>query len=87
MNTIKSCDKLEARIPGGRLHEIKNHAQRYDGGSLDRFILRAIDIAIQRDLDVEKVIDESMSRHWAQEAEKHRWDGVPEECREYPYKG
>jgi len=85
-----SCHELvQVSIPKGRAYSIKEHARKYDGqqNSLNRFIMRAIDIAIQHDKDIEKMIDDGMSRHWAQEAERHRWDGVPEECREYPYKG
>ena len=48
--TAKAYDRLAVVVPKGQREEIKAHAEKYDGGSVNGFINRAIREAIERDL-------------------------------------
>ena len=48
--TAKAYDRLAVVVPKGKREEIKAHAEKYDGGSVNGFINRAIREAIERDL-------------------------------------
>lgn len=45
----KAYDEIKVRVPKGRKEEIKSHADKYDGGSVNGFIKRAIDETMERD--------------------------------------
>jgi len=63
---IECVKILQISIPAGRVYSIKEHARKYDGqqNSLNKFILRAIDIAMLHDQEIEKEIDAAMSEYW-----------------------
>ena len=46
---IKTLDELKIRVPKGKKAEIQAHAEKYDGGSLNGFVKRAIDETMERD--------------------------------------
>ncbi len=46
---IKSLDEIKIRLPKGQKELIKAHAKKYDGGSVNAFISRAILEAMKRD--------------------------------------
>lgn len=39
----KAYDEIKVRVPKGQKDNIKAHAERFDGGSVNGFITRAID--------------------------------------------
>ena len=45
----KTYDRINLTVPKGQKEMLKAHADRYDGGSVNAFINRAIDMQIQRD--------------------------------------
>lgn len=42
-------DDIKVRVPKGQREVIKAHAEKYDGGSVNAFIQRAIAEAMERD--------------------------------------
>ena len=46
---LKTYDRINLTVPKGRKDEIKQHADIHDGGSVNAFINRAINEAIDRD--------------------------------------
>ena len=42
-------DEIKLRVPKGEKEKIKAHAEKYDGGSVNAFIQRAISETMQRD--------------------------------------
>ena len=42
-------DEIKTRVPKGKKAEIKSHADKYDNGSVNGFIKRAIDNQMERD--------------------------------------
>ena len=49
-------DRISLTVPQGKLDIIKAHAAKKDGGSVNRFISRAIDEAMERDLQEEQEV-------------------------------
>lgn len=47
----KAYDKIYITVPKGDKEKIKSHADKYDGGSVNGFIQRAIREAIERDIN------------------------------------
>ena len=45
----KAYDRINLTVPKGDKDKIKAHAEKYDGGSVNAFIQRAIREAIERD--------------------------------------
>ena len=45
----KAYDRINLNVPKGQKAIIKEHAERYDGGSINGFIKRAIAETMQRD--------------------------------------
>lgn len=45
----KAYDRINLTVPKGDKDKIKAHAEKYDGGSVNGFIQRAIREAIERD--------------------------------------
>lgn len=72
-----TCHKeLKVRLPMGIYNDVQRHINRYDAGHFDAFILRAVQLTMEHDKAIDTEIDTAMSRHWADEAEAHRWDGI-----------
>lgn len=46
---LKTQDEIKVRVPKGKKTEIKSHADKYDNGSVNGFIKRAIDNQMERD--------------------------------------
>lgn len=63
---IMSVKIIQVAIPRGREYEIREHARKYDSqqGGLDRFILRAIDLCIRHDKDIEKEMDDAKNKYY-----------------------
>lgn len=45
----KTYDRINLTVPKGQKEVIKAHADKHDGGSVNAFINRAIDEAMERD--------------------------------------
>ena len=45
----KTYDRINLTVPKGQKDEIKAHADAFDGGSVNRFIARAIRETMERD--------------------------------------
>ena len=45
----KAYDEIKLRVKKGQKEKIKTHAERFDGGSVNAFIQRAIAETIERD--------------------------------------
>ena len=45
----KAYDEIKLRVKKGEKEKIKAHAEKYDGGSVNAFIQRAIAETMQRD--------------------------------------
>lgn len=45
----KNLDRVSLALPKGKKEEIKAHAELFDGGSVNRFITRAIAETMERD--------------------------------------
>ena len=45
----KAYDEIKLRVPKGQKEVIKIHAEKYDGGSVNAFIQRAISETMERD--------------------------------------
>ena len=45
----KAYDEIKVRVEKGQKEEIKAHAESFDGGSVNRFITRAIAETMERD--------------------------------------
>ena len=45
----KVYDEIKLRVPKGQKEVIKIHAEKYDGGSVNAFIQRAISETMERD--------------------------------------
>ena len=45
----KAYDEIKVRVPKGKKDEIKAHADRFDGGSVNSFIFRAITSQMEAD--------------------------------------
>ena len=45
----KAYDRIEVKVPKGKKELIQAHADKFDGGSLNAFINRAISQAIESD--------------------------------------
>ena len=45
----RTYDRINLTIPKGRKDVIKAHAEKHDGGSVNKFINRAIDETMERD--------------------------------------
>lgn len=45
----KKMEHLKVRVPEGEKDKIKEHANKYDGGSMNAFITRAISEQMERD--------------------------------------
>lgn len=50
----KSYDRINLTVPKGEKETIKAHAEKYNGGSVNGFIQRAIKETMQRDTQGEK---------------------------------
>ena len=47
-------DEIKLRVPKGKREEIRIHAERYDKGSVNAFIARAIKETMERDTAAQK---------------------------------
>ena len=45
----KAYDEIKVRVPKGRKADIQAHAERHDGGSVNKFVTRAIAEQMERD--------------------------------------
>ena len=45
----KAYDEIKLRVPKGRKAEIQAHAEQHDGGSVNKFVTRAIAAQMERD--------------------------------------
>ena len=45
----KAYDEIKVRVPKGKKEEIKSHADKFDGGSVNGFIYRAITSQMEQD--------------------------------------
>ncbi len=46
---LEKFDEIKVRVPGGGKERIKEHAGKFDGGSMNAFIIRAINETMERD--------------------------------------
>ena len=53
----EKVDEIKLRVPKGTKDAIKAHADRYDGGSVNAFIQRAIAETMKRDAEREQSPD------------------------------
>ena len=49
----EKVDELKIRVPKGEKEQIKTHAEKYDNGSVNGFVQRAISEQMKRDLSEE----------------------------------
>ena len=50
----KNYDRINLTVPKGTKDVLKSHAEKYDGGSVNGFIQRAIKETIERDIKTQE---------------------------------